>query len=469
MPLTAPASGTVVTAGDSVLLSATASDSDGSVASVEFFASNGLTNRSLGVVTTPPFAFSWTNVTSGVYTLTAVATDGDGGAGTSNGVSLRVKPLGPDVGGSSGLATPGSKDGGLAWGDFNNDSCLDLAVNTLTSGFLYLQNTASGACLGTFRDVTACLAGGFQTGTGFERSAIWGDIDNDGDIDFARNKSNAIEIYLNNGPGTTACASPPSVAWSRFGVNGAPNRVISAFTFPAPPAFNTEMLAWIDFDEDGDLDLVADNHDNGIVIWRNAGNGTLTDVNPPTIGLPGTASSTGGDYGAVTDYNVDGFVDLLVRKDGTAPDLFRNLGDTFTVAGNIDSGSNGNKGGAAFCDFDSDLDFDLFWTDGGVNQVWRNDGGTFSPTGLPTPGFFTSQAIDDVAGVDRPVRLDDGMDIVGHQLRRNSVRPRSRFPGREQPDAETGRERQSGAVDEDAAQTHVLLPTALRSIAGSTM
>lgn len=77
--LSAPATATV---GVPVTLSATASDSDGTIARVTFF-DGGTT---LGERTAPPYTWSWTPTTAGVRTLTAGATD-DGGSGT---VSMAV-------------------------------------------------------------------------------------------------------------------------------------------------------------------------------------------------------------------------------------------------------------------------------------------------------------------------------------------------------------------------------------------
>lgn len=69
--LTAPASGTTYTAPATVLLSATASDADGTISKVEFFA-NG---QSIGTDTQSPYEATWNNVTAGSYNLVAVATD----------------------------------------------------------------------------------------------------------------------------------------------------------------------------------------------------------------------------------------------------------------------------------------------------------------------------------------------------------------------------------------------------------
>jgi Domain of unknown function (DUF1929)/Bacterial Ig domain len=77
--LTQPADGATFTAPATVNLSATASDSDGTVAKVEFF--NGATK--LGEDATAPYTFIWSGVPAGSYTLTARATDDVGGTATS--------------------------------------------------------------------------------------------------------------------------------------------------------------------------------------------------------------------------------------------------------------------------------------------------------------------------------------------------------------------------------------------------
>ena len=68
-----------------VVISATASDSDGSITKVEFF--RQATNK-LGELTNAPFTFTWTNAAAGSNALTAVATDNFGARGTSAPVSV---------------------------------------------------------------------------------------------------------------------------------------------------------------------------------------------------------------------------------------------------------------------------------------------------------------------------------------------------------------------------------------------
>jgi outer membrane protein assembly factor BamB len=82
--LTNPSNGAVFTARDNLLLIAAASDIDGSVAAVEFFAGTNL----LGADTNGPFALAWPNVPGGTYALTARATDNWGASTTSAPVSV---------------------------------------------------------------------------------------------------------------------------------------------------------------------------------------------------------------------------------------------------------------------------------------------------------------------------------------------------------------------------------------------
>lgn len=106
--LTAPVNGTTYTAPASVGLAANASD-NGSVSKVEFF--QGSTK--LGEDTSSPYAFNWTNVAAGTYSLTARATDNQGAQTTSTAVSITVNPQG---GGSCGTTPQYIENGGYVAG-----------------------------------------------------------------------------------------------------------------------------------------------------------------------------------------------------------------------------------------------------------------------------------------------------------------------------------------------------------------
>jgi regulation of enolase protein 1 (concanavalin A-like superfamily) len=84
--ITAPGAGANFTAPASIVISAAASDSDGSVGEVTFFANGVL----IGTATAAPFSISWPNVVAGSYSLVAVARDNEGATNTSHGVAITV-------------------------------------------------------------------------------------------------------------------------------------------------------------------------------------------------------------------------------------------------------------------------------------------------------------------------------------------------------------------------------------------
>ena len=84
--ITAPANNATFEAGASVVITANASDEDGTIAKVEFY--NGSTK--LGEDTTKPYEYSWANVAKGNYKLTAKATDDKGVATTSAEIAITV-------------------------------------------------------------------------------------------------------------------------------------------------------------------------------------------------------------------------------------------------------------------------------------------------------------------------------------------------------------------------------------------
>lgn len=114
--LTAPSNGANYNAGANIAVSANAADSDGSIASVEFFRGTA----SLGVDTSSPYGVSWNNATAGNHSFTAVAKDNQNATTTSSAVSITVgagptDTTPPSV--PSGLSSPSqtSSSISLAW------------------------------------------------------------------------------------------------------------------------------------------------------------------------------------------------------------------------------------------------------------------------------------------------------------------------------------------------------------------
>lgn len=84
--LTAPATSTTYTAPATITFAATASDADGTVSRVDFYA-NG---QQVGSDTSSPYGATWNNVPQGTFNLTAVATDNAGATTTSATATVTV-------------------------------------------------------------------------------------------------------------------------------------------------------------------------------------------------------------------------------------------------------------------------------------------------------------------------------------------------------------------------------------------
>ncbi|MCG5216973.1 glycoside hydrolase family 48 protein [Streptosporangium soli] len=84
--LTAPTAGATFTAPATVAMAANATDSDGTVAKVDFL--NGTTV--VGTDTSAPYTYSWTGVAAGSYSVAARATDDKGATTTSAPVGITV-------------------------------------------------------------------------------------------------------------------------------------------------------------------------------------------------------------------------------------------------------------------------------------------------------------------------------------------------------------------------------------------
>ena len=96
------------------------------------------------------------------------------------------------------------REGGVVFADFNNDGCFDFIVSSRERGCgstLYICTTELDGSI-IYRDMTEDMASSFTGDLGdraFERSTIAADVDNDGDVDFARNTGNGMQVFLNQG------------------------------------------------------------------------------------------------------------------------------------------------------------------------------------------------------------------------------------------------------------------------------
>jgi RHS repeat-associated protein len=123
-----PTSGTTLVTPATFALSANASDSDGYIASVQYFANGAAIS---GALTTAPYSFNWAGVGGGNYNLTAVATDSDGGQTISAVVAVTSRVNSPP---NVGIASPASGTVSTAPGSFTltaNASDIDGTVSSV--------------------------------------------------------------------------------------------------------------------------------------------------------------------------------------------------------------------------------------------------------------------------------------------------------------------------------------------------
>ena len=84
--ITNPANGAVFAAPATATIQATASDTDGAVTNVQFFANGG----AIGSIQSPPYSLVVSNLAADNYTLSAIATDNGGLSATSSVVTVSV-------------------------------------------------------------------------------------------------------------------------------------------------------------------------------------------------------------------------------------------------------------------------------------------------------------------------------------------------------------------------------------------
>ncbi len=257
---------------------------------------------------------------------------------------------------------PESMVSGVAVFDYDGDGLLDIYfVNGATMPGLKKDGPQFSNRLFrnegnlTFTDVTA-KAG--LAGEGYGMAVAVGDYDNDGRPDLYLASLTRNQLFHNNGDGTFTDVT------AKTGVSGGLHAGRKMWSVAA---------AWVDYNNDGLLDLFVSNYcqwDSNSeppceagghrvycnpryykalphTLYRNNGNGTITDVSVAT----GVSKHPGRGMGvAIADYDGDGFIDVFVANDDSPNQLFHNIGGkrfeevaadagvAYAEAGNVISG-----------------------------------------------------------------------------------------------------------------------------------
>jgi tetratricopeptide (TPR) repeat protein len=213
---------------------------------------------------------------------------------------------------------------------------------------LYRNNGA-----GKFQDVTEVAGLGGVNGA---ESCAAADYDNDGKTDIAFGFGDHIALYRNEGNSTF--------------------RNVTAAAGLEGKQVPSQSLLWVDFDHDGDVDLYAIGPSDSESptrshLFRNNGNGTFTDWSEQS-GL----NLGGGNSAAVTDYNNDRAIDLIVSGERTRVLTNPHEGkwaESEPWNGKLPAPSVG----IAVADFNKDGRMDAVFSHSSVPAVtiWKNDEG----------------------------------------------------------------------------------------------
>jgi hypothetical protein len=254
----------------------------------------------------------------------------------------------------TGIILTGVNESSVAWGDYDNDGDLDiLLAGNVTTGSPYISKVYRNNGNNTFTEQTQIILTGVHDGT-----VAWGDYDNDGDLDILLNgytgSTYVSKIYQNNGDNTFT--EQTSIQLAGVSSTG----------------------SWVDYDNDGDLDILLTGYTGTSLIskiYRNNGNKTFTEQSG--INLTGVQSSCT----AWGDYNNDGNLDLLLTGwSGTnnIARIYKNNGNnTFTEQTGINL--IGIAGGSvAWGDCNNDGDLDIILTGqaatGPISRIYVNNG-----------------------------------------------------------------------------------------------
>jgi len=190
--------------------------------------------------------------------------------------------------------------------DFDNDGYIDILLGALQSGTSKLfKNNGDGS----FDDVTAGSGISFSNDV-YGVSA--GDINNDGlmDIYAALHKGQLSEpgnaLLKNNGDGTFANITTSS------GAIGQPS---------------TRTASFADYNNDGWLDILVDDHYKGNYLYHNNSDETFTEVaDELNIRDAHPIAGIGGDYFGTSwgDYNNDGAIDFFCSGHWSIHKLYEN-------------------------------------------------------------------------------------------------------------------------------------------------
>ncbi len=331
------------------------------------------------------------------------------------------------------ISLPGVQAGSVSWGDCNNDGASDLLLTGQTSSTLNIAQVYQRKIDGSYF-MAAVLTGVIHS------AAAWGDYNNDGWLDIAligesatgpiaqvfQNDRNGTNCAFSRVPANLIGVSDGTVAWGDYDADGQLDLLVAGNDGAKPitklyrndhgsfvdsglslPGIENGAAAWGDYDNDGFVDLLLTGSAVGgqplTKLYHNDGHGGLIEVPTALPALSDSAAAWG-------DYDNDGHLDLLLegitdKPKGTA-EIYHNVQGVFVK----NSAANNLLGsldwpGAAWGDYDTDGYLDALISSNGFATAYRNEiTGTFAagitagnsalPGGSAAWGHYESNSLD---------------------------------------------------------------------------
>ncbi len=259
----------------------------------------------------------------------------------------------------------------LAWGDYDNDGDLDLALVGFRMGTGYTSKIYENKGNGTFEESGITDLPPVTSG-----SVAWADYDNDGDLDLALSGEQGVTNYI-----------------CKIYKNDYRNNPANPFSTVGETltGIRNSSIAWGDYNNDGWLDIAISGESlTGAYvceIWKNDGDGNFSETSDILTGVYNSSLAWG-------DCDNDGDLDIVVigmaSGEIRTSKIYKNSGSSGSYSFSVDPGQPYlaaiDQGSVAWCDYDGDKDIDLALTgysaSGAVTKVYKNNEG---PNTLPTP------------------------------------------------------------------------------------
>jgi hypothetical protein len=274
--------------------------------------------------------------------------------------------------------------GAGAWGDFNGDGWPDLWQSNHAKFPTLMQNNGDG----TFTDVTTTIAN--IIGPVDSHGCAWADFDGDGDLDL-------IEL-VGADSGQGEC---PNQLWRND--NGYLNEVAAAYGLDYPTGRGRTPL-WLDWNNDGRLDLVTANFaslQSEDKVFTQQPNGTFLEE-PPSTGFIPSGKPT--HFAQLADFDADGKMEVHMNGLSFPSSIYSLTPTSWTdITNTFGFEALPNVVDSAPGDFDGDLMSDFYFA---RDPFWR-----LSQADLDKNGTLRVDLLSDLNEVGFTFRCDGPIQI----------------------------------------------------------